>query len=203
MADDNAQSKKITLREFKPDGYKVWEVTTRATLKLHKLLAIVDGSDPDPTPRNPDGTARAIPQAMRARVTKWVNDHERAREAIIRCLPDTELLKLKDVEESAPEIWQRLRDEYGRPSNLEYVRASNDLANLKKNDKISMNDHINRFEQLVYDINYNKPANTTNMDQSVVNLKFLNTLMTDKSTIDKWETFINTKGPQLQQMSTQ
>ena len=100
MADDNAQSKKITLREFKSDGYKVWEVTTRATLKLHKLLAIVDGSDPDPTPRNPDGTARAIPQAVRARVTKWVNDHERAREAIIRCLPDVELLKLKDVEES-------------------------------------------------------------------------------------------------------
>ena len=172
-------------------------------MKLHKLLAIVDGSDPDPTPRNPDGTARAIPQAMRARVTKWVNDHERAREAIIRCLPDTELLKLKDVEESAPQIWNRLHDEYGRPSNLEYVRASNDLANLKKNDKISMNDHINRFEQLVYDINYNKPANTTNMDQSVVNLKFLNTLMTDKSTIDKWETFINAKGPQLEQMSTQ
>jgi hypothetical protein len=41
------------------------------------------------------------------------------------------------------------------------------------------------------------------MEQSVVNLKFLNTLMTDKSTIDKWKTFINAKGPQLEQMSTQ
>ena len=66
-----------------------------------------------------------------------------------------------------------------------------------------MNDHINRFEQLLYDINYNKPANTTNMEQPVVNLKFLNTLMTDKSTIDKWETFINAKGSQLEQISTQ
>src|SRR5204863_7214434 len=113
------------------------------------------------------------------------NDHERAREAIIRCLPDTELLKLKDVEESAPQVWNRLHDEYGRPSNLEYVHASNDLANLKKNDKISMNDHINRFEQLVYDINYNKSINTINIEQSVINLKFLNTLMTDKLTIDK------------------
>jgi hypothetical protein len=56
---------------------------------------------------------------------------------------------------------------------------------------------------LVYEINYNKPANTLNMVDSVVNLKFLNTLMTDKSFSKKWETFIDAKGPQLEQMSTQ
>lgn len=127
------------------------------------------------------------------RVTKWETDHERAREAIIRCLPGAERLKLKDVEESAPAIWKRLCDEYGRPSNLQYVRASNEIANLKKDDKTSMNDHINRFEQLVYDVNYNRPANTRPLKLSMVNLKFLNILMTDKSTTDKWETFINTK----------
>jgi hypothetical protein len=203
MAEENTQFKKITFREFKPDEYKVWEVTTRATLKLNKLLGIVEGTDPDPTPRNPDGTARVIPPALRARVTKWENDHERAREAIIRCLPNAELLKLVDVQDDAPAIWKRLRDEYGRPSNLEYVRASNDLALLKKDEKTSMNDHINRFEQLVYEVNYNKPSDTQNMKESVVNLKFLNTLMTDKSSSEKWETFINAKGPQLEQMSTQ
>ena len=66
-----------------------------------------------------------------------------------------------------------------------------------------MNDHINHFKQLIYDINYNKSVNTTNIKQSMVNLKFLNILMTDKPTIDKWETFINAKGSQLEQMSTQ
>ena len=106
MAEETIQFKKITLREFKPDEFKVWEVTTRATLKLHKLLGIVDGSNPDPTPRNPDGTARLIQPAQRARVTKWENDHERAREAIIRCLPNAELLKLVDVQDSAPAIWR-------------------------------------------------------------------------------------------------
>ena len=146
MADDNAQFKKITFRDFKSDGYKVWEVTTRATLKLHKILGIVDGSDSDPTPRNSDDTTCVIPSAMQARVTKWVNDHERAREAIIRCFSDVELLKLKDVEENASEIWKRLHDEYDRSFNLEYIHASNDLANLKKNDKMFMNDHINHFE---------------------------------------------------------
>ena len=41
------------------------------------------------------------------------------------------------------------------------------------------------------------------MEESVVNLKFLNTLMVDKTSSDKWETFINAKGPQLETMSTQ
>lgn len=140
---------------------------------------------------------------MRARVIKWANDHEYAREAIIHCLPDVELLKLKDIEESASEIWKCLHDEYDKSSNLEYIHASNDLANLKKDDKMSMNNHINRFKQFVYNINYNKSTNTTNMKQSVVNLKFLNILIIDKSTIDKWETFINAKDSQLEQMSTQ
>jgi hypothetical protein len=134
MAADAAQAKKITLREFKSEEFRVWEVTTKATLKLHKLLGIVDGTDPNPTPRNPDGTIRAISAALRTQINKWENDHERAREAIIRCLPNAELLKLVDVQDDASAIWRRLHDEYGRSSNLEYVRASNDLALLKKDD---------------------------------------------------------------------
>jgi hypothetical protein len=136
MAADAAQAKKITLREFKSQEFRVWEVTTKATLKLHKLLGIVDGTDLNPTPRNQDGTIGAISAALRTRINKWENDHERAREAIIRCLPNAELLKLVDVQDDASAIWRRLRDEYGRSSNLEYVRASNDLALLKKDDKM-------------------------------------------------------------------
>ena len=172
-------------------------------MKLHKILEIVDESDSDSTSRNSDDITYIIPSVMRARVIKWVNDHEYTKEAIIRCFSDIELLKLKDVEENASEIWKHLNDEYDKPFNLEYIHTSNDLANLKKNDKTFMNDHINRFKQLIYDINYNKLANTTNMNQSMINLKFLNILMTDKLTIDKWEIFINAKGPQLEQMSTQ
>ena len=203
MADAAAQNKKISLRDFKPDEFKVSEVTTKAMLKLHKLLGIVDGTDPDPTPRNPDGTARAVPPALCARVTKWQDDHERAGEALIRCLPNAELLKLLDVQDDAPAIWRWLHDEYGRASNLKYVRASNDLALLKKDHKTLINDHINRFEQLIYEINYNRPSNTPIIAESVVNLKFLNTLMTDKSSTEKWEMFINAKGPQLEHMTTQ
>jgi hypothetical protein len=203
MAEEST-TRKITLREFKPESYKVWEMSTKATLKFNMLFNIVNGTDPDPTPRDNDGTIlRPIPAATKVLVDKWNHDHERARDAIIRCLPDAELLKLDDVQDNVTAIWKRLHDEYGRPSNLEYVRASNDLTNLKKDEKTTINDHINRFEQLVHDVNYNKPSNTKNMEESVVNLKFLNTLMVDQASSDKWETFINAKGPQLETMTTQ
>jgi hypothetical protein len=173
-------------------------------LKYNMLFNIVDGTLTDPTPRDDNGAAlRPIPAATKVLVDKWQHDHERARDAIIRCLPDAELLKLDDIQDNVTAIWKRLHAEYGRPSNLEYVRASNDLTNLKKDEKTTINDHINKFEQLVHDVNYNKPSNTKNMEESVVNLKFLNTLMVDQASSDKWETFINAKGPQLETMSTQ
>src|SRR5271154_2128993 len=193
-----------SLREFKPESYKVWEMSTKATLKYNKLLNIVDGTETNPTPHDDEGRVlRPFSATTRAQVEKWEHDHERAREAIIRCLPDSELLKLDDVQDDVTAIWKRLRNEYGRPSNLEYVRASNDLTNLNKDEKTTINDHINKFEQLVYEVNYNKPSETKNMEESVVNLKFLNTLMVDQASCDKWETFINAKGPQLETMSTQ
>src|SRR5579859_3586199 len=179
-------------------------MSTKATLKFHKLFDIVDGTETDPTPLDDNGTPfHPIPAATKLQVDKWKHDHKRAREAIIRCLPDSELLKLDDVQNDVAAIWKRLRDEYGHPSNLEYVRASNDLTNLKKDEKITINDHINKFEQLVYEVNYNKPSDTKNMEESVMNLKFLNTLMVDKASSDKWEMFINAKGPQLETMSMQ
>jgi hypothetical protein len=203
MAEEST-TRKITLREFKPESYKVWEMSTKATLKYNMLFNIVDGTLTDPTPRDDNGAAlRPIPAATKVLVDKWQHDHERARDAIIRCLPDAELLKLDDIQDNVTAIWKRLHAEYGRPSNLEYVRASNDLTNLKKDEKTTINDHINKFEQLVHDVNYNKPSNTKNMEESVVNLKFLNTLMVDQASSDKWETFINAKGPQLETMSTQ
>src|SRR5277367_5307331 len=197
MAEEST-TRKITLREFKPESYKVWEISTKATLRYNKLFDIVDGTVTDPTPRDDTGAIlRPIPGALKDQVEKWNHDHERAREAIIRCLPDSELLKLDDVQDDVTAIWKRLSNEYGRASNLEYVRASNDLTNLKMDEKLTINDHINKFEQLVHDINYNKPSDTKNMKESVVNRMFLNTLMVDQASFDKWETFINAKGPQL------
>ena len=97
MAEEST-TRKITLREFKPESYKVWEIATKAQLKFNMLFDIVDGTLPDPTPRDENGAVlRPIPGALKDEVEKWQHDHERARDAIIRCLPDAELLKLDDV----------------------------------------------------------------------------------------------------------
>ena len=53
MAEEST-TRKIILREFKPESYKVWEMSTKATLKYNKLFNIVDGSETDPTPRDDD-----------------------------------------------------------------------------------------------------------------------------------------------------
>ena len=99
MAEEST-TRKITLREFKPESYKVWAMSTKATLSYNKLFDIVDGTLTDPTPRDDSGAIlRPIPGALKHQVEKWKNDHERARDAIIRCLPDTELLKLGDVQD--------------------------------------------------------------------------------------------------------
>ena len=63
MAEEST-SRKITLREFKPESYKVWEIATKATLSFNKLFDIVDGTLTDPTPRDDNGTIlRPIPGA--------------------------------------------------------------------------------------------------------------------------------------------
>ena len=107
MAEEST-TRKITLREFKPESYKVWEMSTKATLKFHKLFDIVDGTETDPTPYKDDGVTilRPIPATLRDLIEKWRHNHERAREAIIRCLPDSELLKLDDVQDDVAAIWK-------------------------------------------------------------------------------------------------
>jgi hypothetical protein len=120
------------IKKITPDEFKVWEVSTKAILKLHKPLGIIDGTDPDPTPYNPDSTVRAIPPALRARVAQETNDHERVKEGVIRCLPNSELLKLVDVQEDALAILGRLHDEYGCSWNLGYVKPRTTLSCSKR-----------------------------------------------------------------------
>src|SRR5271170_7691069 len=80
---EESTTRKITLHEFKPESYKVWEMFTKATLKYNQLFNIVDGTETDPIPCNDDGTPfRLIPGALKTQVEKWKHDHECTREAI-------------------------------------------------------------------------------------------------------------------------
>jgi hypothetical protein len=118
---NNHKEKTITLSKLKPQEYRLWAMTARATLGVYGVLDIVEGKEPDPTPLNPDGTIRVINPQMRARIEKWKRNHELAREALLRSLESAELLKVSAVQQSAPAIWSRLQDEYGQVLDIEYI----------------------------------------------------------------------------------
>ena len=65
--------KKITLYNFrsnKSNKFKVWKVTTKAILKLYKVLEIINSSDPNLIPCNSDSIASTIPPGLCMRVAK-------------------------------------------------------------------------------------------------------------------------------------
>ena len=73
-------TRKITLREFKPESYKVWEMSTKATLKYNKLFDIVDGTETDPTPLDDDGTSFVQSQLQQENKSKNGNTITSAHE---------------------------------------------------------------------------------------------------------------------------
>ena len=103
MAEENRKDNTITLSKLKPDEYRLWAMTARATFGVHGVLNIVEGKEPDPTPINPDGTVGAINPQLRARIQKWQRNHKRAREALLRSLDSTELGTV-DTQDSAHTI---------------------------------------------------------------------------------------------------
>ena len=115
-------------------------------LKFHKILEIINKLDSNSISYNLNDIIYIISSTMWIKVIKWINDYKRAREAIIHYFSDIKFLKFKDIEENASEIWKCFHDEYDKFFNLKYVHVSNDLVNLKKNNKTFMKDYINHFE---------------------------------------------------------
>ena len=90
---DSSKNKKFTLHNLKTNKFKVWEVTIKATLKHYERLGIIEGTDSDLIPHNPNGIAYIIPLTLCVRVNRSENDHECTRDVIIHCLPKFKLLQ--------------------------------------------------------------------------------------------------------------
>ena len=97
---------------------------------------------------------------------------------------------------SAPAIWTRLQDEYGRPLDYEYVRINNDFISLRRGDNVPIDEHINRFNQLLQDVEYNRPSTIPELRSESVNLQFMMSLG------DGWDTFMMAKGDWIRGAST-
>ena len=174
MADDayNKLEKTITITRLKPNEYRLWVVQTEATFEVHKCLGIMLGTEPNLTPLNADGTPNVgqIPQNLRSRSNKWEARHSLAREALLKSLESAELMKVLSIRNSAPANWNRLRDEYHKVLDIEYIRAYTQFHALKKEKIVKMNDHIDHFIKLLQEVEYHKASDLLEMQKGTVNL---------------------------------
>src|SRR5437773_1567791 len=93
----------------------MWDVQAKATLGVYDYLEIFRGNEQNPTPPlNANGNLPAINAALRARINDWNRRHVCAREALLKCLDSSDLMKVYSVRESASAIWTRLHEEYGQ-----------------------------------------------------------------------------------------
>src|SRR5271169_2320042 len=136
--------KSIKLNKLKPNEYRLWVVQMEATFKVYKCLGVALGAEPNPTPLDEETGLPLGPwgQAMQAQIDDWERRHDIALEALLKSLEPTDLLKIVPVKDSASAIWTRLKDEYGRSLDFEYIRVNAQFQCLRKDKKTSMNDHI-------------------------------------------------------------
>ena len=203
----NAKSKQITLRKLGTNpskDYQVWAFAARLAFEAEGLDGIIDGRDTDPTP--PEGV---IDADLQARIDKWKRDHGRVKDAIIQALETEHVYKIWSVKDSARGIWLRLESEFGVPLDIEFIRASKNLATLQRDSKDTIDQHINKFERYLREANFNRPPGST-VDPSdlsikaVTNLTFLGSLIGgDDPESKKWETFVQATGPRIRQMTIQ
>src|SRR6266496_4872745 len=89
-----------------------------------------------------------------------------------------------------------LKDEYGRALDFEYIRVNNEYTSLHTDPNTTMDTHITRFNQLLQEIEYNKPITIPSLQPESVNLQFM------LSIGEGWETFSLAKGDWIRQVST-
>lgn len=121
MADDDTRviGKIIKLNKLKSNEYCLWVVQTEATFEVFKCLNIVLGKEPKPTSDDSDEES--------ASVISWDSRHELAREALLKSLEPSDLIKVITVKDSASAIWKRLKDEYGKSLDFEYIRVNSEF----------------------------------------------------------------------------
>ena len=186
MTNDNHYKMKrtIILNKLKPNEYHLWIIQTKTTFEIHKCLNLVFDNEPNPTSMDDDGTSIGpFDERLRVKINFWETRHALAREALLHSLKSTNIFKIIPHRDSVTAIWDHLKNEYNRPLNFKYIHVNNKFMSLYKDDIITMNAHITHFNQLLQEIEYNKPVTIPTLRQEIINLQFM--LSLDKT----WEIF--------------
>jgi hypothetical protein len=187
--DERKFSKIINLAKLQPSDFRIWLSQAEATFNFYDCLNIVKGIEHDPTPQGQiPGTP--IPLATCKLITSWTTRHALAREALLRCLDRSELIKVHDLP-LAFDIWARLKEEHSAISDALYAKAETQFHSFGKTLSSSMQIHINEFTKLLADTQYHAPPGTPKMTDAQVNLAFLRSLGPN------YETFQQAMGEQI------
>ena len=104
MASESSVSKTIHLTDLVPANYdRLWAAQTEATFAVHGVMDVVLGERLRP---DENGNGRQASQAI-----KWDRQHALARQALLACLPPSELTKVYQLQ-LASDIWARLAQEH-------------------------------------------------------------------------------------------
>jgi hypothetical protein len=172
MSHEVTGGKSIKLNKLKADEYRLWVMQAEATFEVHGCLDIVLGEELKPS--NEASTEDEDTELFSIHLAEkdWHSRHALAREALLKALETTDLLKVFPVKDSAPAIWSRLRDEYGKSLDFEYIRINAEFQSLRKDSKTSMNAHIDKFNQLLQAVHYNKPPEIPDLKTAAIDLYF-------------------------------
>jgi gag-polypeptide of LTR copia-type len=193
MSNDERHARSITLKPLKPDEYRIWAVQAEASFEVHNCLEIVLGHEEKPSKAQDEAQ-----DLFAAHLTRksWITRHARAREALLKALDASDLHKILPIKDSASAIWNRLKEEYGKSLDFEYIRVNSEFQSLRKDSKTTIDHHINRFNMLLQAVNYNKPPEIPELTTAAINLYFLQSLGSD------WEVWGMTKGLTLRTTPT-
>ena len=193
MASEFEVSKTIRLTALEPLNYRLWAAQTEATFSVYGVLDIVLGQRLRPQvsgsassssgSRSTRNSAGPLTEDAQATI-KWDRQHALARQALLACLPPSELTKVYQLQ-SASEIWARLAQEHGAISTARRAMASRNFYQLIKAPSTSIQTHINVFVTHLQDLNYNLDTPLPDVD---INIAFLASLGSS------WQTFQQSMG---------
>ena len=96
----------------------MWRAQAETTFTLHNCLTIVKGEELRPVPLQ----GQNITPAIRKLQKEWDICHYKAKNALLKALDDAQLVSVYNLN-TAAEIWQKLKNEYGRVSLAVYTRV--------------------------------------------------------------------------------
>ena len=205
------REKTVKLAPFKPEHYRLWKLQAELTLQVHNLHNIVLGREPIPsagpaaqtesteTPEASTSTSstaapthaiRVTTPALQRKIQEWERRHTLAHKALVNALEPPELIKVSHLK-TAHEIWTRLQDEYGHISQIQCIKAENDLHALIKTPPTPMKDHIQEFTRRQEEVDYQRPGDIPLMTNTQINLAFMRSLG------DDWKVFHQALGDRV------